>query len=131
MLSKNEFIKYMEIYKKGIDFYNNLSVCLENGRDVIGDAEIGFPESLNAIIELIEIDMRLPRDVYGYTTLFWWACECDFGDREEMLLSASCAHMANNPNLFNPNLRSLEELYDHLVWEREQVKAGGSAQLND
>ena len=121
MITRSEFLRYMTIYQKEVTFYDKLfDLCHEN-KDICGDAEFTLPESVNSIIELLEIAMELPYDGSGYTTLAFWAYESDFGKRAKPGWLTN-AKLPKDHKYFSPDLSTLDKLYDYLLFEKEHYK---------
>lgn len=125
IMSLEKFQKHMTYAIREYEFYNKLHDLYVEYRDVVGDAEAPFSNGGNEVIELLEEIFELPRDSFGYTTLSWWAYECDYGKNKGMLQSFELEFLPPNHKYRKPKLDTIEELYHFIVWESEYYKKKG------
>lgn len=127
MISKEKFIEYMKFLKRQRDFEHKLCKLYRDYRDVVGDAEAIFFNSTDEIISLIEENLGLTIDDYGYTSLSYYIYDLDFGavdrakDYDLLKNSLEITTLPEDHKYRHPYavIKNFEDLYDYLVWEVE------------
>lgn len=120
MITKEDFVKFMNFVLEEQETNDAISDIYRKHRNIVGDAEYIFPMGGAMIIELLEKAMGLPYDEQGNTDLSWWAYEADFGRDKEALSSFEIISLPEDHKFRHPKLDTLEELYDFLIFSKEE-----------
>ena len=104
MLSKEEFISYINEYREEADTISEL--YRNYGIDFI---ELQWYKSSNNFEKLLSFIMDDKEDKIFGTNISWWCWETDFGRNEEM------TQIFNEDGSVYKDIQTAEDLYDYLV----------------
>ena len=116
MITFDEFNEYMTYVMKKEEADSAIQSIFSEYRDVYADGMVPVDNGTVIIVELLEKIFNLPvSDIYG-STLSWWIWEQDCGKKFNVG-DMEVKSLPEGHKFRRPDLRTLEGLYDFLVWE--------------
>lgn len=110
-LSLEQFKKYMDIYKKHHDAFDELDAVVKKHRDVFMDLDIWPTTAQDYMLDLLSYAMGV--DPHEDEILYWWCEETNFGAEYEPNMITD--NDAPEP-WKHPDLSTVEKLYEYVCF---------------